>query len=460
MKKRVQQTAGVLLALTVMAAVTACNGKTSGTSAGGQTAAEVRDLNGFTITIGNWWADWDVNTREANSTSEQQLIDYRKKIQQDGNFTMTEKNISSWDNMAEFAATSILSGTAAASVIILQPNWALALYNQGLLYPVSDAKSVDFSVTTPVPWTKSVLDAFTFGGKAYAFSPEGTGGSQHESGVYFNKRLFEEAGINPDTPYDMQKAGTWTWDAFLDICKKLTRDTNNDGIIDTYALATLSTETLDAIVASNGANYVGKDASGKLVNATGTPEFLEALQYSVRLNTEGVLMPQPANSNWDWFKAAFHDGQAAMRVDETYVGQELRDMVDDWGYVFFPKGPRASDYITVSDENVFIIPGTVSAEDAEKIMYAVKLWYTPIDTRPDAWKDTLYNIYRDERAVNETRTMMRDPNYGTWKYVTSIPGLERGDIAWNMWNEGQDPAQLVESVSQNWNYTIGEANPK
>jgi hypothetical protein len=35
----------------------------------------------------------------------------------------------------------------------------------------------------------------------------------------------------------MQKAGTWTWDTFVDLCKKLTRDINNDGIIDVYALA-------------------------------------------------------------------------------------------------------------------------------------------------------------------------------------------------------------------------------
>jgi len=74
----------------------------------------------------------------------------------------------------------------------------------------------------------------------------------------------------------MQKAGTWTWAAFLDICKKLTRDTNNDGKMDTYAMtADLSTEILDAIVSSNGATYVDKDPkTGKFVNASNRPEFL------------------------------------------------------------------------------------------------------------------------------------------------------------------------------------------
>jgi len=45
-----------------------------------------------------------------------------------------------------------------------------------------------------------------------------------------------------------------------------------------------------------------------------------------------------------------------------------------------------------------------------------------------------------------------------FKNYKFIPGLERGTIAWEMWwFEGQ-PAQLVESVSQDWNTKINEAN--
>jgi ABC-type glycerol-3-phosphate transport system substrate-binding protein len=455
MMKRVKQAAVVLISLTVIAAFASCSGKKGGSSGSG--SVEVRDLGGIEIVIGNWWADWDVETRTANSTEEEKQIEWRRKIQQDGNFKMSEKNISSFNEMSQLASTSIISGTPAASAFVLMPGWALALYNQGLVYPVSDSKAVDFSSTTPVMWNKGTMDAFTFGGKSYAFNT-GYGEALHASVIYYNKRLFEEAGMDPETPYDMQKAGTWTWDAFLDICKKLTRDINNDGIVDTYALVTLHTEVLDAAVGSNNANYVGKDATGKFINTTGTPNFLEALQYAVRLNNEGVVMPQAAGSNWDWFKAAFHDGRGAMRVDQEYVAQELRDMSDDWGMVLFPRGPRASDWIVVQDENVLVIPSTTSAEDVDKILYAYSLWQTPVNPNPDAWKDGRYNLFRDSRAVDETSALIRDPKYGATKFVNFIPGLNKGDIGWYMWNEGQDPAQLIESVSQSWDYTIGQAN--
>ena len=32
------------------------------------------------------------------------------------------------------------------------------------------------------------------------------------AGIFYNKRLFEEAGISADEPYDLQAKGEWTWD--------------------------------------------------------------------------------------------------------------------------------------------------------------------------------------------------------------------------------------------------------
>jgi ABC-type glycerol-3-phosphate transport system substrate-binding protein len=448
-----------LLALTVSVWAGGNTATTRTQPAATQTTVAGVNLSGSNVVIGNWWDDWDVTTRKPASAEEERTLEWRTKIQKDYNFKIREANIAGWAEMQELASTSIMAGSPAASIFVLQPNWALALYNQSLFYPVSDT-GVDFSAISPVIWNQAVKETFTFNGKVYAFAV-GYGTSQHGSGVYFNKRIFQEAGINPELPYDMQKAGTWTWDAFLDLCKRLTRDINNDGIIDTYALtADLSTDILETVVASNGAQYVDKDATGKFINATGRPEFLQALQYCVQLKNEGVLMPRPADSEWNWYQPMFHDGRVAMRISAQYVAGELGDMADDWGFVLFPKGPYVSDYRYSEDENVYVIPRTFSAADANKIMQAFILWSTPApgNDGPDAWKAGQYSRYRDARAVDETLTMMREPSRIMMKYASLIPGLNTGDIAWNMWNEGQDPAQLIESVSQSWNSIISEAN--
>ncbi len=66
--------------------------------------------------------------------------------------------------------------------------------------------------------------------------------------------------------------------------------------------------------------------------------------------------------------------------------------------------------------------------------------------------------YRDSRAVDETVAMIRDPKYSVWKNFLFIAGLERGDIAWQMWWHEGDPAELVEAVSQSWNALIADTN--
>jgi ABC-type glycerol-3-phosphate transport system substrate-binding protein len=453
--------AGIALSVLVMAAVlVSCGGKK-------EAAAVVvgRDLGGMDIVIGNWWGNWDAFAMEGSSAEEERTVEWRRKIQQDGNFKIREANISSWDEMPQVAATSILASQPAASIFVLQPSWVVALYNQGLLYPVSDCPSVDFSQRTPVDWNVDTQNGFTFDGKSYAFSV-GYGSSQHADGVYWNKRLFEEAGLDPDLPYDMQKAGTWTWDAYLDICRKLTRDTNNDGQVDIYAIASAPNASIGAILASNKAAYVERDSSGKFINGTTTPAFLQALQFANRLYTEGVVKPWPQSAEWNWWASDFHDGRVAMRIDAQYIANDLQDMVDDWGFVLVPKGPSASDYHYVSDEVICAIPSSFSAEEADKILYAYYLWQTPApgnDTSPDAWKTTSYNTYRDARAVDETLTMIRDPKYGGQKYVTFIPGFDDYAIAGGLWGDGTssnwgDPAQLIEANSQAYEYSLSQVN--
>jgi ABC-type glycerol-3-phosphate transport system substrate-binding protein len=340
----------------------------------------------------------------------------------------------------------------------------MSIISQGLAYPVSDSKSFNYKNPKPVErgalppeWNQNTINNFTINRKVYAFSC-GVNLS-NANVVFFNKRLFREAGLDPDLPYNMQRNGTWTWEAYIDICKKLTRDINNDGIIDVYALpGDLSTDILDAVVSSNGANYVDKDRNGKFVNAVNRREFLEALQFTIRLNNEGVMKPRPESARWDWYKSEFANGNVAMRIDESGVWRDLRNMKDDWGMVLFPKGPRVNNYRVFTRENVLLVPVTYSEAEVEKILFALNLWYTPVT---NDWKTELYPNFRDRRAVDETLALIRNTRLHINKNHEFIPNLNRGHIAWEMWGEqGRDPARLVERVSANWNRLITDVNNK
>ncbi|MDR2942283.1 MAG: extracellular solute-binding protein [Treponema sp.] len=432
-------------------------------------SAVEKALKGMNIVIGLWWRYYDVNANPpsnqwVSSEYQEKQLDYRKRLLKQYNFTMSEKQIATWDQMPQITATSIMAGKPAATIFVLQPDWALALYRQNLLYPVSTSKVVNWTSTAPVEWNRSVTSAFTFkngrNNDFYAFK-EGYGESERATCVFFNRRLFKEAGLDPNLPYDLQKSGQWTWDKFLEIAIKLTRDTNNDGITDIYAMTDdFSTEILDAFVSSNGAMYVDKDKDGMLVNASNRPEFIEALRFYIKLRDAKVMKPKPAGDNtaWNWFIPEFNDGKVAMRIDEQYLTtNDLRNMKDDWGMVLPPKGPKAKNYIVFNFENVRVIPAKgYTKEQIDAIIWAYQAWVTPPEN--NNWKLEAYSTYRDKRAVDETLALIRDQKLWQWKYHFHVPGLNRGNIAYEIRHLDGEPAQLVESVSQIWNALIMDAN--
>ncbi|MCL2191224.1 MAG: extracellular solute-binding protein [Treponema sp.] len=417
-------------------------------------------LRGADIVIGNFWEDYDVDTFQPTNEMEARILAYRRRILTEHGFRMSHRQIANWNEMLQTVAISIMAGQPVASAFWLTPAWGITLQRQGLIAPITD--NVDFSPKRVgdgrVEWNQSVRNLFTFGGRSYAIGI-GYGDSLQASVVFFNKRLFREAGLDPELPYNMQRNRTWTWDNFLPIARQLTRDLDGDGIIDTWAMpADLSTYILDAIVSSNGANFVGRNPNGTFYNASGSPAFLEALQFAMRLMNDGVMMPRPEGSHWNWYMPAFTDGIVAMRVEPLYVRNDLQGMADDWGMVMFPMGPRRNNFVVYTFENVLVIPHTFPPAEVERIVSAIDLWNRPVDESPYAWQDGLWHLFRDARAVTETMAIIRDPSLFMWQYHILIPGLQRGHIAWEMWWHEGDPAQLVEAVSLEWNSLIADVN--
>ena len=168
------------------------------------------------------------------------------------------------------------------------------------------------------------------------------GKPEPRNGVFFNKRILQENGYDPDYPYDLQKAGKWTWDTFEEMCKKLTRDTDNDGVIDQYAMASFNTEFSYSALDSNGAKIIDRDANGKYINVAGSEKAMEAWNWIQHMFLTYQL-PQEEGENWDYFYTAFTNGEVAFLADQEYNAQpngKFWSMADDYGFVCFPLGPH------------------------------------------------------------------------------------------------------------------------
>lgn len=94
------------------------------------------------------------------------------------------------------------------------------------LYPYIRAHKIDMSL-----YHEQSIEAYEYasGKKLYGF-PFGVNALQ----LFYNRSIFDKAGLT--YPTDDWEDKSWTWEAFLEVAKKITRDTNNDGKIDQYGI--------------------------------------------------------------------------------------------------------------------------------------------------------------------------------------------------------------------------------
>lgn len=135
----------------------------------------------------------------------------------------------------------------------------------------------------------SALDSYRYNGKEigkgdlYAL-PRSTGPFL----LAYNKTMFQKAGIPlPDSnkPY--------TWEEFVQVAQKLTKDTNGDGKLDQFGTGLNASFSLQSFVWSNGGDWL--DSTHKKVTVD-DPKFIKALQFFVDMQNKYKITPSIAES--------------------------------------------------------------------------------------------------------------------------------------------------------------------
>lgn len=415
------------------------------------------DLGGIEVVIRDWWSPEE--PAEPTNDFEEARDEYREWIQETYNFTIKQVAISDWGSTPQdFVDYVTTGGDDNYYVFTLRNDPAIVSgMSNGLMYDLSTLDCLDF---TKAKFTENMLhQQYSKGDAIYAMY---AGLSEARTGVYFNKRLLTEAGIDPESIYDMQADGTWTWDKFDELMGQCQRDTDNDGVDDVYGLTlNESNMTIEAVFA-NGGSFIGKDDDGKYYYNLEAPETQEALEWCVEMYDK-YDNHDPEGAEWDYYKEEFVNGNAAFMVDDEYCatpGNFLEDMEDEVGFVMFPKGPSYDNYINVWSNNPAAIPACYDADKAWKIAFAYDLYTEDVPGYEgyNAYLSTARAGVFDERSVDETITMMSEADHGTVAYHDIIPNLSIGsDLTWSI-APGADVAALTEAISGTWQAYVDEAN--
>lgn len=429
--------------------------KDGGSEQGGSSSSKKTfdDLGGMSIVIGDWYTSEEVGDSDYAKATE----DYRKEIMEKYNFKIERKNSYSYTDQQETYVNGVMSNSPSCQLFYLYQEKVSAPLMKGLMYDLKTLPEFDFSEEK---WNPTVVELMSIGNGLWGMNPE----AEPRGGVFFNKRMLKEAGINEDEPYDLQKQNKWTWSKFEEYCKKLTVDADGDGKTDQYALASFSKYYLPLCAANNNATFVSRNDNGEYENATGTKEFLYAMNWGMSLYDKGYIMPKPDGAAWDWYKAAFRDGEVAMQGAEVYEISAFASMEDDWGFVMFPYNEKNNGATnkTIPNDNIIVMPSCFDADTAEKIAFAYDLYTeeTPGYELDDAWKETYYEQFRDSRAVDETLQMMADQEHKQTSFLPMVSDLDYGDFCYAVYAGATTPAKKIEAISSKWDSKIGDMNKK
>ncbi len=414
------------------------------------------DLGGMEIVIRDWWSP-EEPAEPANDYEEAQQ-EWREWAQETYNFKIKQVAISDWGSAPQDFVDYVTSGGDDVNYVFTlraDPAVTSAMAN-GLMYDLSKLDCLDFS--SDKFQLNKLHEQYSKGDAIYAMY---AGISEPRTGVFFNKKVLQDAGIDPDSIYDMQKDGTWTWDKFDELMGKCQRDTDNDGTDDIFGLTVNEGVMTEQAVFSNGSTFIGKDANGYVYNLE-APETLEALEWTVDMFNK-YDQHDPEGAEWDYYKEEFLSGKVAFMVEQEYAGTPgnfLADMQDELGFVMFPKGPKMNDYINVWDNNPAAIPACYDDDRAWKIAFAWNL-YTDDPAGYEGYNGfisrAMDGIY-DSRACEETIPMMSEANHGTIAFHGMVPNLSMGpDLTWNI-VPGCVVSEQVEKIADTWKQYVDDAN--
>ena len=213
----------------------------------------------------------------------------------------------------------------------------------------------------------------------------------------FNKELCEAAGYPADTLFQAVRDGKWDYAMMLEIARKITKDTDADGVYDIYGIA-LDCDGNEAWTNGTGP-IVNKD--GKWVANLKDPQLMPSLDFMYALSQPDMTIPVIGDTaSRGQRRTNFYTGKAGFAgLYGGNFGDEFKEMAGNGnvGCLPIPKGPNADKYImNLVDVDIFYCQAANQDwEKSAKVMNALGARLTDWD----AYKDAMLQKMNDEEAI-------------------------------------------------------------
>ena len=267
------------------------------------------------------------------------------------------------DGKAADALNAILAGDDQYDIILPHSRTAFQYAIQDALVNYNDISTLDLDAEW---WSQDIVDSANINNPLYVLDGDvQTHRLEYGFAMYFNKRIFDELGL--DYPYQMALDGEWTFDEFSKLVKQGSKDLNGDGLLkadeDQFGYYTWPTYGPIEVLYSGGQRVYSKNAVGIPTLSINSPKTVEIFSDFFSLcNTEDVYLKRSHETvKEDLFTA----GRAMFSDKGLGDAKKMRNMADDFGILPWPKFTSEDDYSTVINGHASLVCMPVTVEDPE-----------------------------------------------------------------------------------------------
>lgn len=282
------------------------------------------------------------------------------------------------------------------------------------------------------------LDAFSFRGEQLCL-PQNISTQV----VYLNEQLFADAGIT--------RPESWDWEMFLDVARRLTRDTDGDGNTDVYGLG-LPPEliTLAPFVWQNGGEVVD-DLEMPTRTVLLDEAAIEAMRFFIELRRVHKVAPSLPEVAAEDLETRFASGRLAMLIESRRFTPTLREIPGlEWDVAPLPQNVQQATMLH-SDAYCMAKSSTLKEAAFRFVEFALGPEGAPIIARTGRTVPSLRSVAESHAFLtpgqkpehprvwlDQIQFIHRTPIVGTWNEIE-----DRADVIVEEWFYGQERPEAL-----------------
>lgn len=332
----------------------------------------VKDFGGreFRLLLRDTTKDAVCPENEVGEVYNDAIYQRNKLVESTYNVTLSPYYVDgAWDSREEYLGLMRSSVMADDGAWELIDGYAAVIgggYADHLFLNLNDVEQLDLSADW---WSDVSKKEMTVNDQLYGISGDiSTSSWDNMYVLYFNKKILNELDL--EMPYDIVKAGKWTWDKMVSMTKGVYVDVNGDGTVnpeDRFGMIINDELANDNFRVASDISYADHNEDGSLTFNMLTDKIVELYdKLYAYIYDSGDVLNAFKNYTGPAVVDLFSSDGALFMTYWLGVSSNLRSMDTDFGIIPYPKWDEAQEnYLTLSRDgrSVWLIPSDTKDVD-------------------------------------------------------------------------------------------------